>query len=89
VAKKVGDPSNPEYAIGAVMHDESFVPNQDFIGSLAISQQYMEGTVSALKKEIDQRLIKFRGSKTYNLAGKAAVLVDDGVCNRCNNVCCY
>jgi putative phosphoribosyl transferase len=79
VAKKVGDPLNPEYAIGAVMHDGTFVPNQDVTGSLAISQQYIEDIVSALKKEIDQRLIKFRGSKTYNLAGKAAILVDDGV----------
>ena len=79
VAKKVGDPLNPEYAIGAVMHDGSFVPNQDVIGSLYVSQQYIDDTVSALKKEIDQRLMKFRGSKTYNLAGKAAVLVDDGV----------
>ena len=33
VAKKVGDPLNPEYAIGAVMHDGSFVPNQDVTSS--------------------------------------------------------
>ncbi|HEY7082624.1 MAG TPA: phosphoribosyltransferase family protein, partial [Nitrososphaeraceae archaeon] len=79
VAKKVGDPLNPEYAIGAVMHDGSFVPNQDVTGSSYVSQQYIEDSVSALKKEIDRRLIKFRGSKTYDLAGKAVVLVDDGV----------
>jgi predicted phosphoribosyltransferase len=79
VAKKVGDPLNPEYAIGAVMHDGSFVPNQDVTSPSYVSQQYIEDSVSALKKEIDRRLIKFRGSKTYDLAGKAVVLVDDGV----------
>ena len=31
VAKKVGDPLNQEFAIGAVMHDGSFIPNEDVI----------------------------------------------------------
>jgi predicted phosphoribosyltransferase len=79
VAKKVGDPLNTEFAIGAVMHDGSFIPNEDIIGSSDISQQYIQDSISELKREIDRRLIKFRGSKTYHLAGKAVVLVDDGV----------
>ncbi len=79
VAKKVGDPLNREFAIGAVTHDGSFIPNEDVIGSSDISQQYIQDSVSELKREIDRRLIKFRGSKTYHLAGKAVVLVDDGV----------
>ncbi|MGB5091070.1 MAG: phosphoribosyltransferase family protein [Nitrososphaeraceae archaeon] len=79
VAKKVGDPLNREFAIGAVTHDGSFIPNEDVIGSSDISQQYIQDRVSELKREIDRRLIKFRGSKTYHLAGKAVVLVDDGV----------
>ena len=79
VAKKVGHPSNPEVAIGAVMHDGSFIPNEDFITSLNVPQQYIHESVSALKSEIDRRLIKFRGNKTYHLTGKAALLVDDGV----------
>ena len=79
VAKKVGDPLNQEFAIGAVMHDGSFIPNEDVISYMHVSKQYIEESVSALKKEIDRRLIKFRGNKTYHLAGKVALLVDDGV----------
>jgi len=79
VAKKVGDPLNPEFAIGAVMHDGSFVPNEDAISSSHVSKQYIEESISALKKEIDRRLIKFRGNNEYHLAGKVAILVDDGV----------
>jgi predicted phosphoribosyltransferase len=79
VAKKVGDPLNPEFAIGAVMHAGSFIPNEDVIGFLDVPQQYIDASVSALKKEIDRRLMKFRGNKTYHLAGKVALLVDDGV----------
>jgi putative phosphoribosyl transferase len=79
VAKKVGDPLNPEFAIGAVMHDGSFIPNEDVISSIHVPKQYIEESVSVLKKEIDRRLIKFRGNKTYHLVGKVALLVDDGV----------
>jgi len=79
IAKKVGHPLNPEFAIGAVMHDGSFIPNEDFIASLDVPQQYINESVSALKREINRRLIKFRGGKTYHLAGRAALLVDDGV----------
>jgi putative phosphoribosyl transferase len=79
VAKKVGDPLNPEFAIGAVMHDGNFIPNEDVIGFLDVPQQYIDASVSALKKEIDRRLMKFRGNKTYQLEGKVALLVDDGV----------
>jgi predicted phosphoribosyltransferase len=79
VAKKVGDPLNPEFAIGAVMHDGSFVPNEDVMSSSDVSKQYIEESVSSLKKEIDRRLIKFRGNKTYHLVDKVALLVDDGV----------
>jgi putative phosphoribosyl transferase len=46
---------------------------------LDVPQQYIDASVSALKKEIDRRLMKFRGNKTYHLAGKVALLVDDGV----------
>jgi putative phosphoribosyl transferase len=79
VAKKVGDPLNPEFAIGAVMHNGSFIPNEYVINSLDVSQRHIQESVSTLKKEIDRRLMKFRGSKTYHLAGKVALLVDDGV----------
>ena len=79
VAKKVGDPLNPEFAIGAVMQDGSFIPNEHIFSSSYVSKQYIEESVSALKKEIDRHLIKFRGNNKYHLEGRVAVLVDDGV----------
>jgi len=36
VAKKIGHPSNPEVAIGAVMHDGTFIPNEAIVNSLDI-----------------------------------------------------
>ena len=79
LAKKVGHPSNPEFAIGAVTHDGRFIPNEDVTSWLDIPRQYILDSVSTLTKEIDRRLIKFRGNKDYRLAGKTVILVDDGI----------
>jgi putative phosphoribosyl transferase len=39
VSRKIGAPYNPEVAIGAVMHDGSFFPNEDIINISNISQE--------------------------------------------------
>ena len=79
VSRKIGFPHNPEVAIGAVMHDGSFFPNSDIIQSTNISKKYISQEITAELKEIDRRLMKFRGSKEYQLSGKTVVLVDDGI----------
>jgi putative phosphoribosyl transferase len=79
VSRKIGAPYNPEIAIGAVMHDGSFFPNEDIINMSHISQEYVDEQISIQKKEIERRLNKFRGSKQYNLQGKTIILVDDGI----------
>lgn len=79
VSRKIGFPHNPEVAIGAVMHDGSFFPNSEIIQSTNISKKYISQEIAAELKEIDRRLMKFRGSKEYQLSGKTVVLVDDGI----------
>jgi putative phosphoribosyl transferase len=79
VAKKIGHPLNPEVAIGAVMHDGTFIPNEAIVNSLDIPYEYITDTVPILTKEIERRVMIFRGSKEYDLVGKVVILVDDGV----------
>ena len=79
VAKKIGHPSNPEFAIGAVMHDGSFISNEAVVSLSDVPHQYLKDSISILTREIDRRLVKFRGSKVYDLSGKVVVLVDDGI----------
>lgn len=79
VAKKIGHPSNPELAIGAVMHDGTFIPNETILNWLDIPYEYITDSISILTKEIERRIMIFRGSKEYDLAGKVVILVDDGV----------
>jgi len=79
VSRKLGAPYNSELAIGAVMYDGSFFPNEDVIRMLNVSQEYVAEQISVQKKEIERRLMRFRGSKQYHLQEKTIILVDDGI----------
>jgi putative phosphoribosyl transferase len=81
VSRKIGAPYNPELALGAVMPDGSFFSNENIIRMLKVSENYINAEIDAQMKEIDRRLISFRGSKEYdnNLQYKTVILVDDGI----------
>ena len=79
VSRKIGAPDNPEFAIGAVMHDGSYFPNERNIIMLNVPQNYINQEIAVQMKEIDRRLVRFRGSKEYNFEDRTVVLVDDGI----------
>jgi len=81
VSRKIGAPIDPEVAIGAVMSDGTYFLNEDIILTLNVPQNYIDTQVNEQLKEIERRLISFRGSKEYDreLTGKTVVLVDDGI----------
>src|SRR5215213_8815495 len=80
VSRKIGAPYNSELAIGAVMPDGSYFLNE-VADMIKVSQDYIESQINKEVKEIDRRLIDFRGSRNYDneLEGKLVVLVDDGI----------
>ena len=81
VSRKIGAPDNQELAIGAVMPDGSYILNQDIVNMLKIPLSYITEQANIQKKEIERRLMSFRGSKEYdnNFEGKIVILVDDGI----------
>ena len=81
VSRKIGAPIDPEVAIGAVMPDGTYFLNEDIILTLNVPQNYIDTQVNEQLKEIERRLISFRGSKEYDreLTGRSVVLVDDGI----------
>jgi predicted phosphoribosyltransferase len=81
VSRKIGAPNNPELAIGAVMPDRSYFLNKEIVGMLNVSQDYIDIQASAQIKEIDRRLLSYRGSKEYDneYRDKTIILVDDGI----------
>jgi putative phosphoribosyl transferase len=81
VSRKIGAPDNPELAIGAVMPDGTYFLNEDIVNMLNVPQSYIVEQADIQKKEIERRLVNFRGSKEYdnNFEGKTVILVDDGI----------
>ncbi|HEY7082934.1 MAG TPA: phosphoribosyltransferase family protein [Nitrososphaeraceae archaeon] len=83
VSRKVGAPWNPELAIGAVMPDGTYYYNKKVMANFQdISRQYIDDNISMQKKEIDRRLIEFRGNSNSTVEQNEnliVVLVDDGI----------
>jgi predicted phosphoribosyltransferase len=81
VSRKIGAPNNPELAIGAVMPDGSYFINQEIVNMLNIPEEYIQIQAHEQVKEIDRRLMSYRGSKKYDneFDDKIVVLVDDGI----------
>jgi predicted phosphoribosyltransferase len=63
------------------MPDGTYFLNDDIMQTLNVPQNYVDEQVNLQTREIERRLMSFRGSKEYDneLKGKIIVLVDDGI----------
>src|SRR5437660_1414345 len=63
------------------MPDGIYFLNEDIVNVLNVPQYYIVEQANMQKKEIERRLVNFRGSKEYdnNFDGKTVILVDDGI----------
>lgn len=76
VVRKLGAPSNPEYAVGAVDEDGSVVGGTSGI----VSDAYLAEAAEVGRKEIARRLQEYRrGRAPLDVSGREVVLVDDGI----------
>lgn len=77
---KIGAPSNPEYAIGAVTETGEAILNEDVIEGLGVSEDYLEAILEREKQRALRRLERYReGLPPRNLKGKSVIIVDDGM----------
>lgn len=80
IVRKLGFPSNPELAIGAVSETGAVVLNLSIIKPYNLTPSYIEEETDRQVKEIDRRRMLYRGSKSLtDLKGKTVILVDDGI----------
>ena len=80
VAKKIGAPGNPEYAIGAVATDGSVWRNERAIDATGATEDYFEERREAEAQAAREKAQRYRGDRgDPDLSGKRVVLVDDGV----------
>jgi putative phosphoribosyl transferase len=77
IIKKLGYPGNPELALGAASPDAFFL-NEDL--ARTVPKDYIDEEVKVKQREALERVSTLRGShKPINLAGKIAIVVDDGI----------
>ncbi len=80
VVRKLGVPGQPEVAMGAIGEEAARVLNDDVIDAAYVSPGELRDIERRERLELDARLARFRGGEPpVPLAGRTAVIVDDGV----------
>jgi putative phosphoribosyl transferase len=79
VARKLGVPSHPELAFGAIAGDEKVV-DEGTLAALRISQEDVRRVEDEERREAARRSRSYRGDRPEpRVKGRVVVLVDDGV----------
>lgn len=80
VPRKLGAEGNPEYAIGAVMHDGTLYLNPEALRITGASPEYIQAEKAREMKEAGRRLEAYRGGRRQpHLSGRVVIVVDDGI----------
>jgi putative phosphoribosyl transferase len=79
VPRKLRAPGNPELGIGAVAPGVT-VLDEDVVARLGIDERYLAREIALEQREVERRTAAYRGDRApLDLAGRTAVVVDDGV----------
>ncbi len=80
IVRKIGVPSQPELAAGAVSETGTVHLNRDVILAVGDLNAYLNEEIARQREEISRRILLYRGGAPIReLTGKTIILVDDGV----------
>jgi predicted phosphoribosyltransferase len=80
VVRKLGHPRRRELGVGAIAEDGVRVLNQRLIRRLGVTEEALDAVDAAERAELERRARLYRrGRPRPELAGRTAVLVDDGL----------
>jgi len=80
VVRKLGVPSQPELAMGAIGEDSTLVVNDEIVAAVGVGSDEFARVEARQRVELDRRVEKFRRVRPReSLVGRTAVLVDDGI----------
>lgn len=80
VARKIGAPGQPEYAIGAIAPEGVARMDDDAVAALGVDPAYIRDTIARETEEMRRREALYReGAAPVALAGRTAVVIDDGL----------
>jgi putative phosphoribosyl transferase len=80
LVRKIGVPSQPELAMGAIGEDGVRVVNDRIVHAVRVSDAEFARVEAAERRELERRATRYRGDRPrIDLADHTAVIVDDGV----------
>lgn len=80
ITRKLGTPSNPELAMGAIAETGYVHMNPDVMREYHITHAQLEKEIAAQKSEMHRRTQRYReGRALPSLRSKTVILVDDGI----------
>lgn len=79
VVRKLGTPLNPELAFGAIGSGGAKYLDQRAIDYLGITEHEIEEIITREQAELSRREAAYRGKQELEVAGKTAIVVDDGI----------
>ena len=80
VAHKLGAPGNPEFAIGAVAEDGTYVVDRGFLRRLGVGDEFVEAERERQAAEVQRRAASYRqGRPAIPISDRLCIVVDDGV----------
>jgi putative phosphoribosyl transferase len=80
LVRKIGLPAQPELAMGAIGEDGVRVVNEDVVRAERVSERQFAGVEELERAELIRRAERYRAEHPrVPLAGKTAIVVDDGI----------
>lgn len=80
LVRKLGAPSNPEYAIGALAFDDTCILNAEAVKDLDVTKDEIAEIIQREKQELLRRALTYRGNRPMPiLSEQTVILVDDGL----------
>ncbi|MDF0676023.1 MAG: phosphoribosyltransferase [Nitrospira sp.] len=80
IARKLGAPDNPEYALGAVGETGTVYLNPEAMAAFHLSRSDLQTSIQVQQQEIVRRQNLYRqGRRLPTLADRVVILVDDGI----------
>ena len=80
VVRKLGVPSQPELAMGALASGGAVVWNEEVLHFLSIADEERDRVIARERTELERRELAYRGRRpSLALAGRVVILVDDGL----------